>query len=49
MNTYSIVRFTYFAQYRPDDGRMPAETCCLKHYLICDNSATKEYQYFVVF
>ena len=29
-STYFIVLFTYLVLIRPDDGRMPAETCCLK-------------------
>ena len=28
--TYSIVLFIYLALITPDDGRMSAETCCLK-------------------
>jgi len=30
LSTYSIVLHTYLAQNRPDDGHMPAKTCCLK-------------------
>jgi hypothetical protein len=29
---HSIVLCTYLALYRPDEGRLPAETCCLKGY-----------------